>query len=385
MERALEEGTAMQPRHETEHHDVIVVGAGQTGLAAGHHLAARGIHHVILEGDNRVGDVWRRRYDSLRLYSPARYDALPGLSFPGDPNGFPTGSEMADYLEGYAQHFGLPVRTGVRVDALRRVGDGEGYAVRAGSRQFTAGHVIVSTGAFQRPFVPDFSAQLDPGIRQLHSADYRRPSQLIDGPALVVGASHSGADLAFELASSRDTHLAGRIHGQLPFALEGRITRLAYPLYASLVTRVLTLDTSIGRKVAPKVRSGGGPLLRVRRQDLAEAGVQWSPARVVGVTDGKPTLADGTVLDVANIVWCTGFRPDYSWIDLTILDDDGWPRQWRGIVDAAPGLYVLGIPFLHGFSSMLVLGAGADAEYVVDHLASSGIRASRGMTMAAAA
>lgn len=355
---------------ERKRHEVLVIGAGQAGLAAGYHLAKRGIDFLILEANERVGDNWRIRYDSLRLYSPARGDALPGMAFPGPRNSFPSGHQMADYLESYAARFELPVQTSLAVDGLRPVGDDSvGYVATAGEQRFEASQVIVATGAFQKPYVPDVAGQLDPGIRQFHSNDYRNPSQLADGAVLVVGLSHSGADIAHEVAARHPTILSGRAHGQLPFSIESRRGRLAWPVIQFLALNVLTVATPVGRKLRPTVRAGGGPLLRMRRGDLLAAGVELTEARTVGAVDGKPQLADGRVLDVANVIWCTGFRPDYSWIHLPILGDDGWPAQHRGVVDAAPGLYVLSIPFLHSFASMLVAGAGRDAAYVVDRLA----------------
>jgi putative flavoprotein involved in K+ transport len=355
-------------------HEAVVIGAGQAGLAAGYHLARRGIDFTVLEARRRVGDVWRERYDSLLLYSPARYNALPGLPFPLAGNAFPTGRQMADYLEAYADHHRLPVETGVRVDRLRasNVADGAGrYAITAGDRRYEANQVIVATGAFQRPHVPELSDRLDPGIRQLHSADYRGPHQLANGPVLVVGLSHSGADIAYELANAgHPTFVSGKAHGQLPFSVDSRRARLAWPLMRFVAWNVLTLSTPIGRKMAPKVRAGGGPLLRVRRGDLEAAGVTLHEARTIDVDGrGRPVLADGTVLDVANVVWCTGFRPDSGWIELPVVGEDGWPRERRGVVDDSPGLYFLGIPFLYSFTSMLVLGASRDAAHVVDRLA----------------
>jgi putative flavoprotein involved in K+ transport len=353
-----------------EEHEAIIIGAGQAGLAAGYHLARRGIEFQILEASPRVGDVWRDRYDSLRLYSPARYDALPGYPMPLQRNQFPTGVQMADYLESYAIHHRLPVRTGMRVDSLRAAGDGAGYEVTAGGRTLHAGQVIVASGAFQRPYVPTFASELGAGIRQIHSADYRNPGQLAEGPVLVVGVSHSGADVAYEVAQAgHRTFLSGRPHGQLPFSVDSRRARVAWPVMRFLAMNLLTLSTPIGRKMAPKVRHGGGPLLRIRRPDLQRAGVEWSEARTAGVRDGLPVLDDGTLLDVANVIWCTGYRPDYSWIELPVTDADGWPMQERGVVESAPGLYFLGVPFLYGFTSMLVLGADRDARHVVDAVA----------------
>ncbi|MGH2482878.1 MAG: flavin-containing monooxygenase [Candidatus Limnocylindria bacterium] len=358
----------MTGRSNARAHDVVVIGAGQAGLAAGYHLKQRGLDFVILEASARVGDVWRHRYDSLLLYSPARDDALPGMPFPEIGARFPTGRQMAGYLETYAEHQALPVHTGVRVTALRGT-RADTYSVEAGSVMYEADQVIVATGAFQRPYVPAFAAHLDPSIRQLHADDYRNPGQLTAGPVLVVGVSHSGSDVAFELAATRRTYLSGRGHGQLPFPIDSRRARVGWPVVKFVARNVLTLRTPIGRKMAPFVRLGGGPLLRHRRQELLGAGVIWSKARTAGVRDGKPLLDDGQVLDVASVVWCTGYRPDYGWIQLPVLDPDGWPVMHRGAAVGAPGLYFLGVPFLSGITSMLVLGAGRDAEMVVKQVA----------------
>jgi putative flavoprotein involved in K+ transport len=367
-----------------DRHKVVVIGAGQAGLAAGYHLAQRGIDFTILEAGGRVGDVWRERYDSLLLYSPARYNALPGLRFPMEPSAFPTGRQMADYLEAYADHHQLPVETGVRVDRLRAsngAGNWGGYEMSAGDRRFEADQLIVATGAFQRPHVPEFAGRLDPTIRQLHSADYRGPHQLVDGPVLVVGLSHSGADIAHEVAEAgHRTFVSGVAHGQLPFSVDSRQARLAWPLMRFVAWNVLTLSTPIGRRMAPTVRAGGGPLLRIRRGDLEAVGVALNEARTVDVdTRGRPVLADGTALDVASVVWCTGFRPDYRWIQLPVFGEDGWPKERRGVVEEQPGLYFLGIPFLYSFTSMLVLGAGRDAAHVVNRLAARLADQSRGV------
>lgn len=354
-----------------ERHEAIVIGAGQGGLSAAHHLAKRAIDHVVLEAGDRVGDQWRTRYDSLRLYSPARYDGLPGLAFPLPPNAFPTGNQMADYLESYAAHFDLPVRTGTAVDGLRATADGDGYVVTAGDRAFEAPEVVIAAGFFRTPYTPRFAAELDPGIRQLHSDDYRRPSQLADGPVLVVGLSHSGADLAMEaVENGHPTIVSGKGRGQLPFSVDSRTGRMAWPVLKFLAWNVLTIRTPVGRKMRPKIRgNGGAPLLRYRKVDLERAGVELVEDRITGVRDGRPMTADGRVLDVANVIWCTGFRPDFSWIHLPIFGDDGFPKEDRGVVTSSPGIYFVGVLFQYAFTSMLVVGAGRDAEHVVDRLA----------------
>ena len=353
----------------TERFETVIVGGGQAGLATGYHLARRGRSFAILDAGERVGDSWRSRWPSLRLYSPARFDSLPGLEFPAPRHSFPSGQEMGDYLERYAAVHDLPVRTGVRADALGRAGDG--YLVTAGEQRFEAANVVVATGAFDAPSIPAFAAELDPRIVQLHSRDYRGPHQLADGPVLVVGAAHSGSDIAHEVATAgHSTILCGRDTGQIPVPVDSRRARPVLSVLRIVWTRVMTVDTPIGRKASEKHRVHGGPLLRIRRRDLARAGVERVHERTAGAAGGLPLLEGGRVLEVANVVWCTGFRPDYTWIDLPLeLDEDGYPRQYRGVVASEPGLYFVGLPFLHSFASMLVLGAGRDGERVAAHVA----------------
>ena len=364
----------MNGTEQAERVDTLIIGAGQAGLSAGYHLARRGMKFVILDADERVGDHWREHYDSLRLYSPAKYDALPGLRFPASGYHFPTGREMGDYLEAYASKFTLPVVSGTRVDRVQPADDtAGGYVVTAGDRRFEAAQVIVASGAFNRPHVPEFAGQLDPAIRQLHSSQYRNPAQLREGSVLVVGVSHSGADIAFETARTQRTILAGHLHGELPVKItDNWFSRIAWPMFEFVARNILTMRTPIGRKMAPFVRMGGAPLIRIRSGDLARAGVERYDSRIVGVHDGKPVLEDGRTLDVENVIWCTGFRPDYGWIAAPdFVGDDGWPKGVRGAA-TAPGLYFLGIPFTFGFTSMLVAGAGSDARHVVDRIAERG-------------
>jgi putative flavoprotein involved in K+ transport len=360
----------MSTQRDPERVGTLIIGAGQSGLAAGYHLAARGLPFLIADADERIGDHWREHWDSLRLFTPAALDGLPGMPFPADGNQYPTGREMGDYLEDYAQRFDLPVAGGVLVERVRHA-DGGGFEAAAGERRFLADQVIVASGAFRRPHVPEIAARLDPGIRQLHSNAYRNPGQLQDGPVLVVGVSHSGADIAFDVASSHRTYLSGKAAGELPMGVPpGWRGRLGWELVRFLATHVFTLGTPIGRRMAPHIRHGGAPLLRVRSGDLRDAGVIRFDARTTGVSDGMPMLEDGRVVEVANVIWATGFRPDYDWIEVPGFGDaDGWPTGPRGVSPAAPGLYFLGVPFQWAFSSMNVYGAGRDAKYIVDRIA----------------
>ena len=272
----------MSNARDPERIQTVVIGAGQAGLSVGYHLARRGLSFVILDANARVGDNWRKRWDSLRLFTPARYDGLAGMAFPGSPTAFPTKNEMADFLEAYATRFKLPIRSGVKVERLSR--HGRGYLVSAGNQTIEADHVVVAMSNYQSPRVPPFSKDLDPAIRQIHSIDYRNPSQLQEGAVLVVGAGNSGAEIAIEAARGHQVWMSGRDTGQVPFRLSSLIGRtiLVRVVLRGLFHHVLTVDTPMGRKVRPKVLSKGGPLIRTRSRDLAAAGVERDSTRVVG-------------------------------------------------------------------------------------------------------
>jgi len=351
-----------------ESFETVVIGGGQAGLAVGHELAERGRSFVILEANGRIGDSWRKRWDSLKLFTPARYDGLPGFPFPADGWTFPTKDEMADYLEAYAARFDLPVRTGVRVGRLYK--DGGRFVVETPEAVFDAENVVVAMADFQRPRVPEFAEKLDPDIVRLHSYEYRNPSQLREGDVLIVGAGNSGAEISLELARVRRTWLSGRDTGHMPFRIEGVASRLLLaPLALRFVFhRVLTVDTPIGRRARPRILSGGAPVIRVKPGDLASAGVERVP-RMIGVRDGLPLLEDGRVLEVANVIWCTGYHPGFSWVDLPVFGAEG-PIHERGIVHDVPGVYFVGLEFLYAMSSVMVHGVGRDAQHIADHIAS---------------
>jgi putative flavoprotein involved in K+ transport len=351
-----------------EQFEVVVIGGGQAGLATGYHLAKRGLRFVILEAGQRVGDAWRNRWGRLRLFTRARYDGLPGMRFPAPPASFPTKDQVADYMELYARRMDLPVRSAVVVDGLRQT-DGGRFVITAKNRRIEADQVVVASGAYHEPRVPDFANQLRPSILQLHSSEYRDPSQLQPGGVLVVGAANSGGEIAFDAASAHPTWLSGRDTGQMPFPIEGAVSAFVDPLIWFMANHVLTVDTAFGRRAEPYVRAHGTPLERVRPVDLQAAGVTRVYARTVGARDGLPFLDDGSVLDVSNVVWATGFRHDFPWIQLPVMGDDGWPMQDRGVVPGVPGLYFVGLPFQRAVASSLIGGVGRDAAYVTDRIA----------------
>jgi len=356
-----------------EQFETVIIGGGQAGLSVGYHLARRGRRFVILDANQRIGDAWRQRWDSLRLFTPARYDGLPGWPFPAPAWSFPTKDEVADYLEAYAARFDLPVRTGVRVDGLSREGDR--FVVAAGENRFEADHVVVASGAYHKPRIPTFAAELDPGIVQLHSSQYRDPSQLQEGGVLVVGAANSGVEIALEVSRDHRTWLSGRHPGQEPFRPGSRWFRLLVPVVWFMASWVLTVKTPLGRAVRRKFHVGGAhhsrglPLARVRPKDITAAGIERVP-RTAGARGGLPVLDDGRDLEVTNVIWCTGFVPDFAWIDLPVFAEDGGPVHDRGIVASEPGLYFVGLVFLYALASSLVGGVGRDAEHIAKQIAS---------------
>jgi putative flavoprotein involved in K+ transport len=348
--------------------DTVVIGGGQAGLAIGYYLQKRGQDFVILDAGDSVGDAWRNRWNSLRLFTPATLSGLPGMTLPFPGGYFPTKDQTADYLEEYAGRFGLPVRLGRHVDSLRR--NSGGYLVSAGEERYLAENVVVATGPYHTPRIPAFRERLAPSIAQLHSSDYRSPEQLPEGDVLVVGAGNSGAEISVELAATRHAYLSGRDTGKVP----GNVPKTRLPWHILLLWRVgwwllgrVTADTRLGRKGREFNRNRGAPLVRFGPEDFTRAGVERVP-RVEGVAEGKPLLADGRVLDVASVVWATGFKPDFGWIELPVFGEDGYPLQHRGVVGTAPGLYFLGLPFQHTFASAVIGGVGKDARYVADHI-----------------
>ena len=351
-----------------EHHiDVVVVGGGQAGLTVGYHLQQKGIDFVILDGSERVGDAWRHRWDSLRLFTQARMNGLPGMPYPGPGGEFIGKDDVADYLEQYAEKMQLPVHNSTRVTRLSR--DDYGYVVETADATYRARQVVVAMAGYQKPKVPPFAPDLDPDIYQIHTVQYRNPQQLKPGSVLVVGMGNSGADIAFDVAATHDVTIAGNPTAAIPFKLESWFGRtIGTRLVRFVMVKVLNTSTPMGRKARPKMLNKAAPLVRVRPQELAKAGVK-RVGHITDVVDGYPVAEDGTTLRVDNVIWCTGYRPGFEWIDLPVLDDAGKPIQTRGIVADQPGLYFVGLFWLHSVWSETLPGMQIDAKYVVDHLA----------------
>jgi putative flavoprotein involved in K+ transport len=355
--------------------DTAVVGAGAAGLIAGKLLADRGIHFELFDDHARIGDSWRERYRSLRLFSPRPFLSLPGLRPDIGRFAFPTGAQMGDYLEQYAEHFRLPVRMSTRVVSLTRLADG-GFRLDLGDGdEVLAERVIVTTGAHRIPITPAFASELDPSIRQLHSIDYQGPEQFADGPVLVVGAANSGTDVALEAA--RNGHavtLAGRHPGHVPVNIDKPIGNLMTGIFIRHLLSTTTIDSDKGRAMRA-AGLHGVMLIRNKVAHLERAGVT-SVGRIDRIEAGRPVTADGTVIDAATVVWCTGSRPDLEWIDIqSVTDAAGYPVEHRGMASGCPGLAFVGMPYQYSMLSATLMAMARDAEYVVEVLSGARVPA----------
>lgn len=344
--------------------NTVVIGAGQAGLAAGYYLKNKGDHFIILDENASIGASWRSRWDSLRLFTPTYNNHLPGMKFEKPDLYFPTKDETADYLEAYARQFDLPVHFGMKVDSLQR--NEAGYSITAGQEQFHTRNVIIATGAFRTPNTPAIAGELSKSIFQMHSVEYKKPADMPVNNALVVGAGNSGAEIALELAKAgKKVWLAGRDVGRIPADKLGLL--FGGKPYWWFLHNMMTIDTPLGRRMKATVFSHGSPLIRTRREDVVQAGVELLP-RLIESQDDIPCSEDGQVIAAEGIIWATGFRPDYQWIKLPIFDEAGRPMHVRGVVPQAPGIYFLGLHFQTGLTSALLGGVGRDAKFITDQI-----------------
>jgi putative flavoprotein involved in K+ transport len=338
----------------TRQRDVVVVGGGQAGLAVGYFLANQGRDFTILEAAGEPAAAWRERWDSLKLFTPARYDSLPGLTFPGDPDRYPTRDEAAAYLADYARHFDLPVELNSHVNAIRRVD--EGYVVELDDRTYTAEQVVIAAGPFQLPFVPPIAEQLDDGVVQMHSTAYRSPQSVPEGRMLVVGGGNTGFQIAEELSAWREVHLSiGSRQTPLPQRILGR--DLFWYLDGTGLIRK-TVESRIGRRMSGRDTLIGSTPRRLRRRHGVEL-----HGRAVSASGSSVRFADDSQLAVDAVIWATGFRTDHSWIDAPVFDQAGRLEHERGVT-ASPGLYFVGLSWQHTRGSALLGWVEDDAEYI---------------------
>ncbi len=364
-----------------ERFETVVIGAGQAGLSAGYYLKRAGRSFLILDANDEVGGSWLHRYDSLQLFTPRWAVRLPGWRFQNRDVRYPSRDQMIGFLQSYAERFDLPVRTGMHVDRVEREGDR--FVVSLNGSRIEAENVIVASGANRDPRVPVFSRELDASIVQLHSSEYRNPSQFREGGVLVVGAGNSGADISLDAVAGHATWLSGPDRGHVPVNIDSWIAQnVAFRLIRFSGVHVLTERTPMGRRYKAKHASRGDPLVRVKPKQLLAAGVERVP-KTIGVRDGRPMLEDGRVLDVANVIWCTGYRHDFSWIDLPIFGEDGELVHDRGVARGEPGLYFVGLAFQYAAASDVIPGVPRDAKYVVERLLSRE-RADAGRELSAA-
>jgi len=335
----------------------MVVGGSRAGLAMSWHLARQNLRFVVLEAGPEIGHTWSSRWDSLRLFTPAEYDGLPGMPFPGPPDTYPAKDPVARYLKAYAATFDLPVRLNAGVTALSRTA--EGFEARTESGVFRARQVVVATGPFQVPYMPPAAQRLDGSVTQLHSAAYRNPQALPPGPVLVVGGGNSGFQIAEELAATRqvDLSIATKLP-RLPQRLAGKdlfwwLTRLG-------ALRV-TVESRLGRRMSSRDFVIGSS-----RRRLQAAGVRLRPA-VAGAEGRTVRFTDGSSLDAGIVIWATGYRPDYSWIGIPGVTRDGQVVHRRGVTEV-PGLYVLGLSWQHTRGSALLGFVHEDAAYLAGRI-----------------
>ena len=345
-------------RLSSERREVVVVGGGQAGLAIGYFLAQQRRDFVILEAADQPAAVWRERWDSLKLFTPVRYNSLPGLVFPGEPASYPGRDDVAAYLTDYVRHFDLPVELGSRVRAIRKPADT--YHVELDQRSYEADQVVVATGPFQVPFTPAIAQRLDPEVVQLHSTTYRSPAAISTGPVLVAGGGNTGFQIAAELAGSHEVHLSiGSRQTPLPQRILGR-DLFTYLDKTGIIRK--STESRIGRRLAGRDTLIGSSPWTLRRRH----GVQLHK-RAIDAAGSTVSFADGTQLDVGSVVWATGFRVDHSMIDVPVFDADGQLAHRRGVT-GSPGLYVLGLSWQHTRGSALLGWVKDDAEFIAQRI-----------------
>jgi putative flavoprotein involved in K+ transport len=342
----------------------IVIGGGQSGLATGYHLKKKNIDFLILDAEMQTGDSWRGRWNSLRLFTPAWNNGLPGFSFPGNQHSFPSKDEAANFLQDYKEKIDLPVLYDARVLMVKK--SKPGFQVLLKERTLETKNLVIATGNYAIPKIPAFAKKLKAGISQIHSSEYKSPADLPGADVLVVGAGTSGFQIAMDLLHDKRTvFISGKPTPQIP----NFVLKYFGKQFVWVNKHILNTSTPMGRKFQETIMQGrGAPLINISPETAQLAGVKILP-RLKGVEDGWPVTENGNIVKASAIVWCTGFHPDYSWLDLPgAIAANGYPQTFRGISRNYDGLYFVGSSFQYSLTSTWMGGVGRDAAYVVNRL-----------------
>lgn len=345
-------------------YQTVIIGAGQAGLAMGYYLKQINQSFIILDKNQNIGDEWRKRYDSLVLFTPRMYSSLPGLLLKGDPHDFPVKDEIVQYLNQYVDAFQLPVQLQTEVKRVWK--EYNHFYVQTIDEVYEAENVIIASGPFQTPNIPGFAQQLSSDILQMHSSQYKNPADLIEGNALVVGGGNSGAQIAVELSNERETYLS--VSQKMKF----------FPLKIGKKSifwwfdKLGILKAPSHSWIAKKIQAGGDPIFGSELKGALASGAVIQKSRTVDGDDTAIRFQDQTKLEVQNIIWATGFSLDYSWLEVKeVLNDRGRPLHKRGVTQV-DGLYFLGLPWQYRRGSALLQGVGEDAKYIAEHIQKSG-------------
>ena len=324
-------------------YEVLVIGAGQAGLTLGYYLRQAGVRFLIVDAADQVGSAWAQRWDSLVLFTPRRYNAMPGLSFNGDLDQEPTRDEVIDYLHRYATEFDLPIQLNSTVTALHHA-DGR-YVAELATGTIQADQVVVATGPFQRPRVPDFASSVASDVYQIHSSGYRRPSDLPPGRVVVVGGGNTGYQIAEELAADHRCRPRGGLTAASAAATAARAADLLVAHQARM--QRITIDSRLGRRLRERETLIGSSPAKAKRQ-----GITLKP-RALEASGRVVRFADGTSVEADAIIWATGYRVRLLLDPTPIVDEQGRLRHRRGVTDQ-PGLYFLGLQWQHTRGSALL-------------------------------
>jgi putative flavoprotein involved in K+ transport len=341
-------------------YDVLVLGAGQAGLSMGYFLKRTKLNFLILDKGSEIGESWRNRYDSLTLFTPRTYSSLPGLSLKGEEKQYPTKDEMSDYLSMYAKAFSLPIQLDTSVSKLDKVEDH--FRLYTNNGEFQSKNVIVATGPFQEPYIPESSQHLSENILQLHSSQYKKPSQLQDGTTLVVGGGNSGAQIAVEISHVRKVYLSvGQPLRYLPQDIGSKSIFWWFD-------KLGVLKANVNSKVGQFIKNKSDPIFGFElKAQLKSEDIILKP-RVTPADRNGVSFKDAASLEVSNIIWSTGFKSSYSWINIpSIINEKGMPIHNRGIT-SIEGICFLGLPWQYRRGSALLQGVGYDAEYLIKKL-----------------